>query len=131
MMTDPLSDMFTRIRNANSIGRRVVPMPASKLKVRVAEVLKNEGYISSYEVLEGQPSSTLRLTLKYGLDGERVIRSLDRVSKPGCRVYLPARQLKPVLRGLGIYIVSTPKGVVSDREARKMNVGGEILCKVC
>jgi small subunit ribosomal protein S8 len=123
--------MFTRIRNANSIGRRVVPMPASKLKVRVAEVLKNEGYITSYEVVEGQPSSTLRLTLKYGLDGERVIRSLDRVSKPGCRVYLPARQLKPVLRGLGIYVVSTPKGVVSDREARKMNVGGEILCKVC
>lgn len=131
MMTDPLADMFTRIRNANSIGRRTVPMSASRLKVNVAEVLKNAGYIASYEVLEGKPSSTLKLTLKFGLDGERVIRSLDRVSKPGRRVYLPAREIKPVLRGLGIYVVSTPKGVVSDREARKLNVGGEILCKVC
>lgn len=131
MMTDPLADMFTRIRNANSIGRRVVPIPASRLKVRVAEVLKSEGYITGYEVIEGKPSSTIRLSLKYGVDGERVIRSIDRVSKPGRRVYMAAREIKPVLRGLGIYVVSTPKGVVSDREARAMNVGGEILCKVC
>lgn len=130
MMTDPLGDMFTRIRNANSIGSKLVPIPASKLKVGVAEVLKNEGYISSYEVVEGSPRSTLRLRLKYGPDGERVIRSIERVSKPGKRVYMGSTSIPVVLRGLGIYVLSTPKGIVSDREARKLNVGGEILCKV-
>lgn len=130
MMTDPLADMFTRIRNANAIGRRVVPMPASKIKVGVAEVLKSEGFISGYEVVEGKPASTLELQLKFGPDGEKVIRAIDRVSKPGRRVYMGSKEIPLVLRGLGIYVLSTPKGVVSDRDARKMNVGGEILCKV-
>jgi small subunit ribosomal protein S8 len=129
-MTDPLADMFTRIRNANSIGCKLVPMPASRIKVGVAEVLKNEGYITSYDVVEGSPRSTLRLKLKYGQDGERVIRTIERVSKPGKRVYYGTDEIPPVLRGLGIYVLSTPKGIVSDREARKLNVGGEILCKV-
>ena len=99
MMTDPLADMFTRLRNANTIGRKQVPMPASRIKVGVAEVLKNEGFIASYEVVAGQPASTLQVQLKYGPDGEKVIRSIDRVSKPGQRVYSGAQELKPVLRG--------------------------------
>ena len=130
MMTDPLADMFTRIRNANTIGRRRVTMPASKIKVGVAEVLKNEGFIASYQVTEGKPSSTLELQLKFGPDGEKVIRSIERVSKPGRRVYSGSKEIPSVLRGLGVYVLSTPKGVVSNRDARKMNVGGEILCKV-
>jgi small subunit ribosomal protein S8 len=130
MMTDPVADMFTRLRNANSIGRKLVPMPASRLKVGIAEVLKSEGFISNYEVEPGEPSSTLKVQLKYGPDGEKVIRSIERVSKPGRRVYMGAKEIKPVLRGLGIYVLSTPRGVVSDRVARELNVGGEILCKV-
>ena len=131
MMTDPLADMFTRLRNANAIGRKRVPMPASRIKVGVAEVLKNEGFIASYEVVAGQPASTLELQLKYGPDGEKIIRSIDRVSSPGQRIYMGAKELKPVIRGQGIYVLSTPRGVLSDRSAREMNVGGEVLCKVC
>ena len=130
MMTDPVADMLTRIRNANRILKKQVSMPASKLKVGLAEILKQEGFIESYEVEPGEPRSTLTLTLKYGPDGEQVIRGIDRVSKPGCRVYSSAKDLAPVLRGLGIQILSTPKGVVSDRTARRDNVGGEVLCKV-
>jgi small subunit ribosomal protein S8 len=130
MLTDSLADMFTRIRNANSIGRKSVPIPASRMKVGVAEVLRTEGYIQDYEVVEGKPSSTLRIRLKYGPDGEKVIRSIDRVSKPGRRVYMGVKELPPVLRGLGILILSTPQGVVSDRSARKLNVGGEVLCRI-
>ena len=130
MMTDPIADMLTRIRNANSVRKRNVLMPASRMKVGIAQVLKDEGYIESYEVQEAKPSSHLTLQLKYGPDGERVIQDVQRVSQPGRRVYSGASELKPVLRGLGIYVLSTPKGVVSDRTARKENVGGEILCKV-
>jgi len=130
MMTDPIADMLTRIRNAVSIHRDSVSMPASKLKVGVAEVLKEEGYIGGYEVQAGQPSSTLSLELKYGPDGEQVIRTIQRVSKPGRRIYSGAKELPKVLRGLGVYVLSTPQGVISDRTARHDNVGGEILCKV-
>jgi len=130
MMTDPIADMLTRIRNANAIGNMSVRMPASRMKVGVAEVLKNEGFIAGYVVEAGRPASCLRVELKYGPDGEKVIRSLDRVSRPGRRVYMGAREIAPVLRGLGIYVISTPQGVVSDRSAREMNVGGEVLCKV-
>lgn len=130
MMTDPLADMFTRLRNANAIGRKQVPMPASRIKVGVAEVLKNEGFIASYEVVPGQPASSLNVELKYGPDGEKIIRAIDRVSKPGQRVYSGAGDLKPVLRGQGIYVLSTPRGILSDRGAREMNVGGEVLCRV-
>ena len=131
MMTDPIADMLTRIRNANSIGRGRTSMPASRLKVRIAEVLKSEGFISSYEVNEKSPSSELVVHLKYGPEGEHVLRSIDRISKPGCRVYRGAKQLPAALRGLGIYVLSTPKGVLSDRVARREGVGGEVLCKVC
>ncbi len=131
MMTDPIADMLTRIRNANAIRRKLVTMPSSKMKVGIAEVLKNEGFIAGYAVQEGKPFSTLELELKYGPDGEDVIRSIDRISKPGCRAYTGAKDMPRVLRGLGIYVLSTPRGVISDRVARKENVGGEILCKVC
>ncbi len=131
MLNDPIADMLTRIRNATRISRKNVSMPASRMKVGIAEVLKTEGFIENYEVKEGKPASTLEIQLKYGPDGEHVVRSIERVSKPGCRRYLGAKDIRPVLSGLGIYVVSTPKGVISDRTAREQNVGGEILCKVC
>ncbi|QDU85780.1 30S ribosomal protein S8 [Planctomycetes bacterium Pla163] len=130
MMTDPIADMLTRIRNANAIRRESVRMPASRIKVGIAEALKQEGFIEGYEVVEGTPSSELVVNLRYGPDGERVIRQVERVSKPGCRVYSGAKQIPRVIRGLGIYVLSTPRGVVSDRNARQLNVGGEVLCKV-
>ena len=130
MMTDPIADMLTRIRNANAIKRQQLEMPASRTKVGIAEALKLEGFIDSYEVTEGSPASTLTITLKYGPDGEHVIRAIDRVSKPGRRVYSGAKELPRVVRGLGVHILSTPKGILSDRNARRENVGGEVLCKV-
>jgi len=130
MMTDPVADMLTRIRNANAIRMRKVSMPASKLRFGIAAVLQEEGFIESFEVTEASPQSQLTVVLKYGTDGERVIRAIDRVSKPGCRRYTSIKDLGTVLRGLGIYILSTPKGVVSDRKARELHVGGEVLCKV-
>jgi small subunit ribosomal protein S8 len=130
MMTDPIADMLTRIRNANSIGMKSVEMPASRTKVGIAEVLKAEGFLTDYTVEEAKPSSRLVVRLKYGPDGEHVIRRIARVSKPGCRSYSGAKEIPSVLRGLGIYVLSTPKGIVSDRQAREMNVGGELLCQV-
>lgn len=130
MRSDPIADMLTRIRNANRIQRKTVAMPASKVKLGIAQVLKEEGFIADWAVEPAQPSSRLTLNLKYGEAGERVIRTIERVSKPGCRVYAPAAELKPVVRGQGIQILSTPKGIVSDRVARRERVGGEVLCKV-
>jgi small subunit ribosomal protein S8 len=130
MMTDPISDMLTRLRNANRIRKKNVAMPASRMKVGIAQILKDEGYIHDYKVEAARPSSRLTISLKYGQDGEMVIRSILRVSKPGCRVYAGAGELKPVLRGMGIQILSTPKGILSDRSAREQKIGGEILCKV-
>jgi len=130
MMTDPIADMLTRIRNGNAIQRKRVSMPASRMKVGVAEILKEEGFIAGYEVEAGQPSSTLHCDLKYGGDGQRVIRHMERVSKPGCRIYRGAKELPVVLRGLGIFVLSTPKGILSDRRARAENVGGEVLAKI-
>ena len=130
MMTDPISDLLTRLRNANRIRRKRVVMPASRLKVGIAAILKEEGFILDFSVEPAQPASRLAITLKYGVDGQCVIRSIDRVSKPGCRVYAGAGELKPVLRGMGIQILSTPKGILSDRAARQERVGGEVLCKV-
>ena len=130
MMTDPIADMLTRIRNANSVGLKKVSMTASKMKVGIAQVLKDEGFINDYSVVEEKPASRLVVNLKFGPDGEQVIREITRISKPGCRRFSGSSDLPKVLRGLGIYVLSTPKGVVSDRFARKENVGGEILCKV-
>lgn len=130
MMTDPIADLCTRIRNANTVRASSLSMPASRLKVGVAQILKEEGYIKDYAVEPGQPASTLTIQLKYGEYGEFVIQSIERISKPGCRVYASAKELKPILRGMGIQILSTPKGILSDRGARKENVGGEILARV-
>ncbi len=130
MMTDPIADMLTRIRNAVRIERPVVDVPLSKVKRGLAEVLKREGYIWDYSQVDEEPCPLLRIELKYGLSGERVIQKIRRISKPGCRVYRKARELRPVLNGLGITIISTSRGVMSDREARRDNVGGEVLCEV-
>jgi len=132
MMTDPLADMLTRIRNAVRIERPIVEMPLSKVKRGVAEVLKREGYIWDWreESAEDKPVKQLYIDLKYGPNGERVIRHIKRVSKPGRRVYSRATDLKPILNGLGISIISTSRGVISDREARQKKLGGEVLCEL-
>src|SRR5262245_11385616 len=147
MMTDPLADMLTRIRNANRIERPFVDMPATRLKANVAQVLKDEGFVLDFETGStgvdeqghptfaqtddlSKPKVLLRVYLKYGPEGEKVIRSIDRVSKPGCRRYIRSAQLRPVLDGLGISILSTSKGVMSDRKARAQKLGGEVLCTV-
>ncbi len=130
MMTDPIADMLTRIRNAVRVERPNVDMPLSKVKQGLADVLKREGYIWDWQEVEEQPVNQLRIELKYGPNGERVIQKIQRISKPGCRVYRKARELRPVLNGLGIKILSTSRGVVSDREARQRKLGGEVLCEV-
>ncbi len=132
MMTDPLADMLTRIRNAVRIERPIVEMPLSKVKRGVAEVLKREGYIWDWREEDGQdkPVKQLCIDLKYGPNGERVIRHIKRVSKPGRRVYSRSTDLKPILNGLGISIISTSRGVISDREARQKKLGGEVLCEL-
>jgi small subunit ribosomal protein S8 len=130
MMTDPIADMLTRIRNAVSVERLHVDMPASKLKRGLAEVLKKEGFIWDWKEIQAQPISQLRLELKYGPSGEQVIRQIKRISKPGCRIYSRAKDLRPVLNGMGISILSTSQGVVSDREARQKKLGGEVICQV-
>jgi small subunit ribosomal protein S8 len=132
MMTDPIADMLTCIRNAVRIERPQVELPLSKVKRGLAEVLKREGYIWDWREAqeEGAPAKQLLIQLKYGPNGERVIRHIRRVSKPGRRVYSQANSLRPVLNGLGISIISTSRGVISDREARQRNLGGEVLCEV-
>ena len=132
MMTDTIADMLTRIRNAVRVEHSHVDIPHSKLKFGIADVLKREGYIWDYEVItpENAKSPVLRVQLKYGPNGECVIQHVKRVSKPGRRVYQSATLLKPVLNGLGINILSTNRGVISDREARQSNVGGEVLCEI-
>jgi len=129
-MTDPIADMLTRIRNAVRIERPYVDIPVSKVKRGVAEVLKREGYIWDWQEVEANPIGNLRIELKYGPNGERVIQRLRRVSTPGRRVYSRSKKLRPVLNGMGITIISTSHGVVSDREARYQNLGGEVLCEV-
>ena len=131
VMTDPVADMLTRVRNALRIERREVSMPSSRLKVGVASVLKREGFVADYAVEKADAvRPSLTVTLKYGPEGEKVINEIKRVSKPGRRVYCGADELPRVLNGLGIAVVSTPKGVLSDREARKEHVGGEVLCTI-
>ena len=125
-MTDPIADMLTRIRNANQMRNKEVSMPVSKMKVEIAKILDAEGFITSYTVKD----NTLTLTLKYGQNKERVITGLKRISKPGLRVYAGADEIPHVLNGLGIAIISTPKGVMTDKLARKNNVGGEVIAYI-
>lgn len=130
MMTDPIADMLTRIRNAVAIERPSVDIPASHEKVGVAQVLQREGYIWDFEVVEERPVRVLRINLKYGPNGERVIQEIKRVSKPGRRVYRKAKDIPVVLQGLGISVVSTSQGILSNREAKEKGIGGEVLCSV-
>ena len=127
---DPIADMLTRIRNANRVGRRMVMIPNSKICTGIAGVLKEEGYIDDFDVIPDERQGTLRVKLKYAMDGTKVIHTIDRRSKPGCRVYRGVQDLPKVLNGMGICVVSTSKGVMSDRKAREEKVGGELLCTV-
>ena len=129
-MTDPVADMLTQLRNAVAVNHATVTMPSSKLKLSVAEVLKREGFITAFEIVEKKTQNDLKITLKYGPEGEKVIQKIVRTSKPGCRVYRAVEDLPRVRDGLGIAVVSTNQGVLSDRECRQKNVGGEILCTV-
>ena len=130
MIADPIADMLTRIRNANALRYESVSMPYSKMKGEIAKTLLAEGYISSFAAEGEGASKTLSLTLKYGANGERVITNLKRISKPGLRVTIEAEKLPKVLKGLGTAIISTSKGIMTDTQARKAHIGGEILCYV-
>ena len=130
VLTDTIADMLTRIRNILMVKGETVDIPASKEKIAISEILLNEGYIKGYEVLENGVAKTIRITLKYGANGEKVIQGLKRISKPGLRVYVEASKLPKVINGLGIAIVSTNKGIITDRKARELNVGGEVLCYI-
>ena len=129
-MSDPLADMLTRVRNACMAKFDVVDIPLSKVKVNVAKILKDEGYINDYHIQEGGVQGVLRIDLKYSQGQDRVITGIRRVSKPGRRIYVNADNIPKVMSGLGVGIISTSKGVMSDRQARKMRVGGELLCEV-
>jgi small subunit ribosomal protein S8 len=129
-MTDPVADMLTRLRNANSAHHDSVSLPSSKLKTHIAEILKQEGYISSWEVSDARVGQTLTLTLKYGPNRERSIAGIKRVSKPGLRVYAKSTEIPKVLGGLGVAILSTSSGLLTDRQAEKKGVGGEVLAYV-
>ena len=130
VMTDPIADMLTRIRNANQMKHETVEIPASKAKLEILNVIKNEGYIKEIEEVAGTAQGTLKVTLKYTDKKERVIKGITRISKPGLRVYAKPSELPKVLNGLGIAIISTSNGVMTDKEARKLNVGGEVVAYV-
>ena len=129
-MSDPLADMLTRVRNACMVKFDTVDIPLSKVKVNVAKILKEEGYINDYHIQEGGVQGVLRIDLKYSQGNDRAITGIRRVSKPGRRIYVNADNIPKVMSGLGVGIVSTSKGVMTDRQARKMRVGGELLCEV-
>ncbi len=130
MMTDPIADLLTRIRNGLQVERPYVDIPSSRLKIALVEALAREGFVWDHEVLEDGSHKVLRVNLKYGPSGEKVIQHIERVSKPGCRVYVSVADMKDVRQGTGISILSTSAGVLSNREARRQGVGGEMLCQV-
>ena len=130
VVTDTIADMLTRIRNANQMRYQEVSVPASNLKVSLAKILKEEGFIEDYKMVNDDVQGTILLTLKYGQNKERVITGLKRISKPGLRVYAKASEVPKVLNGLGIAVISTSCGVMTDKEARKQNLGGEVLCYI-
>ncbi|MCC3145069.1 30S ribosomal protein S8 [Halanaerobium sp. Z-7514] len=129
-ITDPIADMLTRIRNANSVGKSRVDIPASNIKNNIGELLKKEGFISDVKLVERKPQNMIRVYLKYGENDEKVITGLKRISKPGLRVYVAKDEVPRVLGGLGIAVISTSQGVMSDKEAREKGIGGEVLCYV-
>ena len=129
-MTDPVADMLTRIRNANTAGHADVEIPTSKIKKNIAEILLKEGYIKGYEVIENPPQSVIKVQMKYGPDKARVITGIKRISKPGLKVYAKKDQVPKVLGGLGIAIISTSNGLITDKQARELGVGGEVICYV-
>ncbi len=129
-MTDPIADMLTRIRNANVVKHETVDVPASNMKKELSRILLEEGFIRGYDVIEDGKQGIIRIQLKYGQSGERVISGLKRISKPGMRVYAAKDEIPKVLNGLGISVISTSKGVLTDKQARKENVGGEVICYV-
>ena len=130
MVTDPIADMLTRIRNANSMRYKQVEIPASNLKIEIAKILKEEGFIADYKIKENSIQNIIVLNLKYGQNKERVINGLKRISKPGLRVYAKAEEIPTVLSGLGIAIISTSKGLMTDKNARKESLGGEVLAYI-
>jgi small subunit ribosomal protein S8 len=130
VMTDPIADMLTRIRNANIVRHEVVEIPASNIKKAIAQTLKDEGFIKDFEVLEDNKQGIIKIYLKYGPNKERVITGLKRISKPGLRVYAKKDEIPRVLGGLGIAILSTSKGIMTDKNARKEGIGGEVLCYI-
>ncbi|MBP1950019.1 30S ribosomal protein S8 [Virgibacillus litoralis] len=130
VMTDPIADMLTRIRNANMVRHEKLELPASKIKKEIADILKREGFVRDYEFIEDNKQGVLRIFLKYGASNERVITGIKRISKPGLRVYAKADEVPRVLNGLGIAVVSTSNGVLSDKEARTQAIGGEVLAYV-
>jgi len=129
-MTDPIADMLTRIRNANSANKETVSMPTSNKLTEIARILKEEGYIIDYQVIEAKPVGQLQITLKYGSKREKSLRGLKRISKPGLRVYAQKDQLPRVLGGLGTAVISTSKGMMADRDARKLGIGGEVIAYI-
>ena len=129
-MTDPVADMLTRIRNANTAGHAEVDIPASKIKKNIAEILLKEGYIKGYEVVETQPQDLIKIQMKYGAGKQRVISGIKRISKPGLKVYAKKDEVPKVLGGLGIAIISTSSGLITDKQARELGVGGEVVCYV-
>ncbi len=130
MVTDPIADMLTRIRNGMNVGKPRVDMPASKLKVDMARILKEEGYVMNYRVAEEDGKRTIKVYLKYRPDSRPVITKLERVSKPGCRVYVGSKVIPRVIGGMGVNILTTSRGVMTDRQARTLGVGGELLCRI-
>jgi small subunit ribosomal protein S8 len=129
-MTDPVADMLTRIRNANSVGHEKVSAPSSRMKRSIAGILKDEGYIKDFDIVEDDKQGVINITMKYSTAGEKVISGIRKISKPGLRVYAKAEDVPRVLGGLGIAIISTSNGVISDKEARRLGVGGEVICYV-
>ena len=129
-MTDPIADMLTRIRNANTAAHETVDIPASKIKKSIAGILTDEGYINGFEVIDDDKQGVIRINMKYGPDKEKVISGIKKISKPGLKVYAKAADVPRVLGGLGVAVISTSNGVISDKEARKLGVGGEVICYV-
>ena len=129
-MTDPVADMLTRIRNANTAGHAEVDVPASKIKKNIAEILLKEGYIKGFEIVETEPQNIIKIQMKYGPDKKRVISGIKRISKPGLKVYAKKDEVPKVLGGLGIAIISTSSGLITDKQARELGVGGEVVCMV-